>query len=63
MKHFDPLDNDPSKWLTPRRVHDYLQRMDKIPNKTEEESTLIEFVPHKAKTVLDLGTRNGRVIK
>ena len=63
MKHFGPLDNDPSKWLTPRRVHDYLKRMDKIPHRNEGESTLIEFVPHNAKTVLDLGTGNGRLIK
>lgn len=63
MKHFEPVDNDPSKWLTPRRVHDYLKRMDKIPHRTEGESTLIEFVPDNAKTVLDLGTGNGRLIK
>jgi len=37
--------------------------MDTIPQRTEGESTLIDFVPHNAKTVLDLGTGNGRLIK
>ena len=61
--HFESIDNDPSRWLTSKRAQDYLQRIDKIPHRTEGESTLIDFIPDNAKTVLDLGTGDGRLIK
>ena len=63
VMHFESIDNDPSRWLTSKRAQDYLQRIDKIPHRTEGESTLIDFIPDNAKTVPDLGTGDGRLIK
>lgn len=55
--------DDHSKWLTSRRVKDYLNRVEQIPHRTEGESVLCEFISKKTKRVLDLGSGNGRLIK
>ena len=55
--------DDHSKWLTSRRVKDYLNRVEQIPHRTEGESILCEFISKKTKRVLDLGSGNGRLIK
>ncbi|MFB5599423.1 MAG: class I SAM-dependent methyltransferase [Nitrososphaeraceae archaeon] len=55
--------DDPSKWLSPDRVTDYLNRIDNIPHRTEGESVLLEFIPSSTKRILDLGSGNGRLIK
>ena len=55
--------DDHSNWRASSRVTDYLNRLDKIPHRTEGEILLCEFIPKKTKRILDLGTGNGRLIK
>lgn len=54
---------DPSHWLTPQRVHGYLERANKIPHRGEAEQVLLDFIPNSARRVLDLGTGDGRLIR
>jgi tRNA (cmo5U34)-methyltransferase len=55
--------DDPSHWLTSKRVRQYLERADKIPHRIEGENTLLSFIPKKTSRVLDLGTGDGRMIR
>ena len=56
--------DDHSNWQSSSRVVDYLNRINKIPHRTEGEFLLCEFIPSKKPTrILDLGTGNGRLIK
>lgn len=49
-------------WSTAAHSLDYLRRADSIPHRSEGESALIEFVPARARRILDLGTGAGRLI-
>lgn len=55
--------NDPSRWLTSKRVQGYLERADKIPHRIEGENVLLDFIPKRTRKVLDLGTGDGRLIR
>jgi methylase of polypeptide subunit release factors len=55
--------DDHSNWRIVSRVADYLNRVDKIPHRSEGELLLCEFIPKKTRRILDLGTGNGRLIK
>lgn len=57
------ITDDHSNWRTSSRVVNYLNRIDKIPHRTEGELLLCEFIPKKTSRILDLGTGNGRLIK
>jgi len=57
------ITDDHSNWRTSSRVENYLNRIDKIPHRTEGEFLLCEFIPKKTNRILDLGTGNGRLIK
>ncbi len=49
-------------WASTGHARDYLERADSIPHRTEGESALLEFIPHTARRILDLGTGNGRLL-
>ena len=53
---------DVNLWPSAKHALDYLGRADSIPHRVEGESTLLEFVPLKAKRILDLGSGGGRLI-
>jgi tRNA (cmo5U34)-methyltransferase len=55
--------NTQNEWLTKERVLEYLSKANNIPHRTEGESVLLDHIPPNAKSVLNLGTRNGRLIK
>jgi ubiquinone/menaquinone biosynthesis C-methylase UbiE len=55
--------DDPSQWVTPHRVHGYLERANKIPHRAEAEEVLLDFIPNSVRRVLDLGTGDGRLIR
>ena len=63
MRDNTKITDDHSNWRTSSRVADYLNRVDKIPHRTEGELLLYEFIPKKTRRILDLGTGNGRLIK
>jgi SAM-dependent methyltransferase len=54
--------SDVNLWPSAEHALDYLKRADSIPHRVEGESTLLEFVPLKAKRILDLGSGGGRLI-
>jgi tRNA (cmo5U34)-methyltransferase len=55
---------DASKeWSQCDHALNYLTLADQIPYKKDGEQVLIDFIPHSAKRILDLGTGDGRLIK
>ena len=49
-------------WTSMEHALDYLGRADSIPHRVEGESTLLEFIPPSAKSILDLGTGDGGLL-
>ncbi len=50
------------EWTTARHVERYLDRADGFPRRAEGESVLLDHVPRDARSVLDLGTGDGRLL-
>lgn len=53
---------DVNLWPSAEHALDYLRRADSIPHRVEGEAALLEFVPRKAKRILDLGSGGGRLL-
>jgi tRNA (cmo5U34)-methyltransferase len=51
------------EWSDVRHAKAYLDIADEVPHRAEGEAVLLEHIPINAKTVLDLGTGNGRLLK
>lgn len=51
-----------SDWQSTEHVLAYLNRADKIPHRTEGESTLLKELPVTTKRILDIGSGNGRLL-
>lgn len=49
-------------WASGEHARDYLERADSILHREEGEAALVEFVPRKARRILDLGTGDGRLL-
>jgi|SRR5579872_3082720 len=49
-------------WTSSEHVHDYLGRANQIAHRGEGEATMLEFIPEKARRILDLGTGDGRLL-
>ncbi|HYM24068.1 MAG TPA: class I SAM-dependent methyltransferase [Vicinamibacterales bacterium] len=53
---------DLNLWSTAEHALAYLSRADSVPHRTEGEAALLEFVPHAASRILDLGSGDGRLL-
>jgi tRNA (cmo5U34)-methyltransferase len=53
---------DVNLWSSPEHALEYLRRADSIPHRVEGEATLLEFVPHDVKRILDVGSGDGRLL-
>ena len=52
-----------NRWTSPAHAIEYLARADFIPHRAEGEAELIEWLPRKTATVLDLGSGDGRLLR
>lgn len=49
-------------WTSPEKALEYVQKAATIPHRVEGEAVLLEFMPHTAQRVLDLGSGAGRLL-
>jgi tRNA (cmo5U34)-methyltransferase len=53
---------DVNLWSSADHALEYLRRADSIPHRIEGEAVLLEFIPRKARRILDLGSGSGRLL-
>ena len=53
---------DVNLWSSDEHALDYLRRADSILHREGGEAALLEFVPHDARRILDLGSGGGRLL-
>lgn len=63
MSDFEKYSDASKEWSQCDHALNYLTLADQIPYKKDGEQVLIDFIPHSAKRILDLGTGDGRLIK
>jgi tRNA (cmo5U34)-methyltransferase len=54
--------NPVNLWTSTQHAREYLERADLISHRGEGEATLVEFIPHPTRRILDLGTGDGRLL-
>ena len=55
-------DTSTNEWQTKKHAYKYLSRAHRLPHRAEGESVLLELIPQGSKSVLDLGTGDGRIL-
>jgi tRNA (cmo5U34)-methyltransferase len=54
--------NPVNLWRSAEHAREYLERADLISHRGEGEAALLEFIPARARRILDLGTGDGRLL-
>jgi tRNA (cmo5U34)-methyltransferase len=54
--------NPVNLWTSAEHAREYLERADLISHRGEGEAALLEFIPARARRILDLGTGDGRLL-
>ena len=62
MTAIKPVNQPVNLWTSEEHAREYLERADSISHRGEGESALLEFIPHGARRILDLGTGDGRLL-
>jgi tRNA (cmo5U34)-methyltransferase len=55
-------DGTGNEWQSVEHVLKYLERADKIPHRVEGETALLQEIPRHTRTILDLGSGDGRLL-
>ena len=50
-------------WSTSEHALDYLRRADSVPHRTEGEAVVLDTVPVNVRSILDLGSGDGRLLR